>query len=447
MSSGQERRTEACQAEGQFSSPASSAEAAQMHEDRKRLSIVIGCCVAIFWPGAMNFGFPGVMAPLWQEMFHIGRGAAGSILFFMLAAVGIFMFLVGRWQERYGTRAMIAIGVFSCGLNAIIAGYATSIFWIYVWAFFNGASSCFVYIPALTVVQRWYPLKRGLVSGVVSLVFGMSAAVMSPFFGQMQSHMGYLNMTISIAVLSIAAGIVALYILKDPDAVPVAMQSQRSMLSGTEAARADADIAAYLDKFKKSMTVSESLHTRSFWLLWIIWAMQGAAGVAMITLSTSYGLSKGMALESAVLILTAFNTTNGAGRVISGYLSDILGRNVTMSIAFFGAGAAYFLFPHVSSLAACSVLAALVGLSFGTLFSVSAPLVSDCFGLKHFGAIFGLVFTAYGLIAGLLGPSLSGYLLDMTGGNFFLVFLYLGVLCMISGLSIRLVVPPHHPNN
>jgi OFA family oxalate/formate antiporter-like MFS transporter len=90
----------------------------------------------------------------------------------------------------------------------------------------------------------------------------------------------------------------------------------------------------------------------------------------------------------------------------------------------------------------CALLAAVVGFSFGTLFSVSAPLVTDCFGLEHFGAIFGLTFAAYGFVAGPLGPTLSGYLLDVTGDNFFLVFLYLGIFCLLAGLFIRQVVPP-----
>ena len=60
--------------------------------------------------------------------------------------------------------------------------------------------------------------------------------------------------------------------------------------------------------------------------------------------------------------------------------------------------------------------------------------MADCFGLEHFGAIFGLTFAAYGFVAGPLGPTLSGYLLDVTGDNFFLVFLYLGIFCLLAGL-------------
>jgi len=92
-----------------------------------------------------------------------------------------------------------------------------------------------------------------------------------------------------------------------------------------------------------------------------------------------------------------------------------------------------------------TVLAVIIGYAFGTLFAVSAPLAVDCFGIQHFGAIFGLVFTAYGFVAAPLGPSLSGYVLDFTNGDFGLVFGYLGVFCLLSGVAIRLVTPPKLP--
>ncbi len=146
-------------------------------------------------------------------------------------------------------------------------------------------------------------------------------------------------------------------------------------------------------------------------------------------------------MESAVVILTAFNITNGGSRLVMGFLSDIVGRNLAMSLTFLAAGGAYFLLPYVNLLLALAILAAIIGFSFGTLFAVSAPLAVDCFGLKHFGAIFGLVFTAYGFVSGLLGPSLSGYVLDITKGNFTIVFTYLGIFCILSGILIQWVTP------
>ena len=128
---------------------------------------VIGSAGAIFWPGAFWFGYPGVMGPLWQqERYDVGRGEIGNTLFFVLATVGIFMFFVGRWQERWGARKLVTIGALLCGLNTFLIAYADRLWLLYLWAFLIGAASSFIYIPGLTTVQRWFPERRGLVSGL-----------------------------------------------------------------------------------------------------------------------------------------------------------------------------------------------------------------------------------------------------------------------------------------
>lgn len=405
-----------------------------MSKSAKGLLAVFGCSVTIFFPGALTFGFPGVMAPVWQEMFLAGRGAIGNTIFFMLAAVGTFMFLVGRWQERLGTRIMIAIGSVICSISLLLAAYASSIWMVYAWAFLTGIGSSFVYIPALTAVQWWYPGRKGLVTGFVSMIFGLSAAIMSPIFGKMLTTVGYSSMNFSIALLTMAFGFFGAYFARSPEKDEI-----EAVSSPGRGIRGEAKSAA---SPARSLTVGESLHTKSFWFLWITWTFAGAAGVAMTILSTAYGLYRGFGLESSVLILTAFNLTNGTGRLASGILSDLIGRNRVMSLAFFAAAVAYFVLPRSSGLLGCALLASVIGFAFGTLFSVSAPLVADCFGLKHFGAIFGLAFAAYGFVAGPLGPTLSGYLLDVTGDNFSLVFLYLGTFFLISGFCIMRVVHP-----
>ena len=183
----------------------------------KAILAVLGSSVAIFWPGALTFGFPGVMAPVWQEMFHVGRGATGVTIFFMLAAVGVFMFLVGHWQERYGTRKMITLGIILTSFASVVVAYASSIYAVYAWAFLNGLASSFVYIPTLTLVQRWYPGKKGVVSGIVSMVFGLSAALMSPLFGKMLVSLGYVSMNLYIAFLTLIIGLAGAYFARAPD--------------------------------------------------------------------------------------------------------------------------------------------------------------------------------------------------------------------------------------
>jgi MFS transporter, OFA family, oxalate/formate antiporter len=400
-----------------------------MTGNRSGKHAIVACSIAIFWPGAFIFGFPGVMAPFWQQSFGVGRGAIGNILFFVLAAIGIFMFFVGRWQEKFGQRAMISVGAVICGISPLLLVYSGGISTVYLWAFLTGLASCFIYIPTLTTVQQWFPMKRGLVSGLVNFIFGLSAAIMAPIFGYMLERFGYANMNLILAGVSLLIGISAAQFTEGPH------------YSGSTAAKVGG-APKFPSFLEHSLTVKQGLRTRSFRFLWLTWALQGSAGIAMVTLSTTYALSKGLKLESAVLVLAFFNIANGVSRLLTGYLSDRLGRNSTMSAAFFLAGLAYFLLPYTESLSAIAVPAAIIGFAFGTLFAVSAPLAVDCFGIAHFGAIFGLVFTAYGFVAGPLGPSLGGYLLDSTKGNFALVFGYLGVFCLISSVLIRFVRPP-----
>jgi OFA family oxalate/formate antiporter-like MFS transporter len=382
-------------------------------------------CAAIFWPGAFVFGFPGVMAQHWQYAFQVNHAAVGKTLFFMLTAVGIFMFITGRWQERFGPARLTAFSGILCGLSAVMVGWATGIGLVYVWAFLVGVSSTFIYLPALTVVQSWFPQRRGLVSGTVNLVFALSAAVMSPIFGFMLSTLGYRSMTLILGLVALATGLLAAPFMKLPSSRP----SMPDVSSG------DGRIPGI------SLTVSQALRTKNFWFLWLIWALAGAAGIAMVTLSTAFGVSKGMQLEEAILILTAFNLTSGLGRLVSGYISDLFSRNKTIFLAFAVAGSAYLLFNHLQGLTAWATMAALVGFAIGTLFAVSAPLASDCFGMKHFAVIFGLMFTAYGFLAGALGPWLSGYLLDRHHGDFSLVFTYLGMFFFLSAVLILFVRP------
>ncbi len=395
---------------------------------RRGILAVAGSAIAISCPGAMIFSFPGVMGSSWQRMFHVGKGPIGNTLFFVLAAVGTFMFFVGHWQERFGIRRMVTIGAILTGLSGITLAYASNIYLLYGWAFLIGLASCFIYVPALTTVQRWYPGRKGLVSGIVNMTFALSAAIMSPVFAQILASMGYVSMNVIVAVIALIVGVVAAQFTESPEKV------------GSRKPESDAPEQS-IAMPGRSLTVGQSVRTKNFWFLWLTWAFQGAAGIAMVTLSTAFGLSKGLAMESAIVILLGFNVMNGMSRLLMGYLSDIFGRSSTMSVTFFAAGVAYFAMAHVESLVLSALLAATVGLAFGTLFAVSAPLAADCFGLKHFGAIFGLIFTAYGFFSGAIGPSLSGYILDAPGGDFVIVFTYLAAFCVLSGVLIRFVKP------
>ncbi len=401
-----------------------------MDHHRKGILALIGSAASIFFAGAFVFGFPGVMGPYWQELFQAGRGAIGLTLFFVLAAVGSFMFLVGRLQEKFGSRPMITLGTIICGLDILLVAYASKLSTLYLWAFIMGMGTCFIYIPTLTVVQRWFPERRGLVSGLVNFTFGFSAALMSPIFNLMFKSVGYTPMCIILSAAALVVGVISAQFTVLPETASPSESKKSNGAPTTE------------PMTSSSLTVRESLRTRSFRIFWLVWALQGAAGIAMVTLSTQFGLSLGLGLGTAVVILTAFNITSGLSRLLMGLISDMINRNLAMSVTFLAAGLAYFILPHTGGIVGPAALAAVIGVAFGTLFTVSAPLAVDCFGLLHFGSIYGIIFTAYGFVAGPLGPWLSGYVLDATNGNFTAVFSYLGAFCIIAGVLIHFVVPP-----
>ena len=378
--------------------------------------ILIACACAIFWPGSFIFGLPGVLRQHWQHAFDADGGAIGGAVFFILTGATCFMYLCGRLQEKYGPGRLAAFGAVMGGGSSVWLSQAGNMTDVNIWAFTVGASSAFVYLPGLTVVQRWYPEKRGLVAGIFNMAFGLSAAVMSPIFSILLLKWGYEVLTLTAGCAALTIGLAASALIRFPENDP----STTTFVAPS------------------GRTVKEALKSREFWCLWFTWVLAGAAGASMIVLATGFGLEHGLNLAEAVVLLTAFNLTNGCGRLISGYFSDRIGRSRIMAMSFAGAGVAYLIMPHLVGLWLWAVLAAVIGFAFGTLFAVSGPLAGDCFGMAHFGAIFGLVFTAYGFVAGPLGPWLSGHILDVTRGNYTVVFSYLGLMYLgAAGLILR----------
>nr|WP_319491916.1 MFS transporter [uncultured Desulfobacter sp.] len=120
-------------------------------------------------------------------------------------------------------------------------------------------------------------------------------------------------------------------------------------------------------------------------------------------------------------------------------LSDRISKHKILIWVFLMAALAYLLMPFFHNLYVLSLLASVVGLAFGVLFTVSAPLVSECFGLENFGRVFGLVFTAYGFVAGFLGPWMSGVVLNLTHDNFSIVFTGFAFFYMVSAILVNQV--------
>lgn len=390
---------------------------------------VIGCSIAIFWSGALIFGYPGVMSSYWSTTLN---ASPGLVMTFVLIALGIGTFLCGKWHMKVGTRNSYFIGTAVQLVGMMFVTYAKNIYMVWVWAFMTGFASCFIYGPGLTTVQNWFPDRRGLVTGIMNLVFGCSAAVMAPIMNVMLDKLGYVGMNLTLMVLIVVVNVIGALMAEMP---------QRAKLSEGEKAAHEQLLAELAAKNAagaaakgpgRSMKPAEVVKTKSFWMIWLTWAFMGAAGISMVSLSKTYSVYLGI---GGVMALTAFNLTNGLSRIVAGALSDAFGRQKLGMLAFVLGGIGYICLCFTTTVVPFCIFAAFVGFAFGTLFAISGPLATDLFGLEYFGMNFGLIFTAYGFVGGIVGAMLASAVLGWTG-SYTVVFIYLAVFCFLAGAFV-----------
>lgn len=400
---------------------------AMQERDSKGWRAVLGCAIAIFWSGALTFGYPGVLSEYWRQTLH---SDAGMVMTLLLVSAGIGTFLCGKWHMLLGTRKSYLLGTLIQIIGMFLAIYAMDMAMIWIWAFMTGFASCFIYGPSLATVQNWFPHKRGLVTGIINLVFGCSAAVTAPILNSLLNNYGYVTMNWIVTFLILVFNLAGALMAEMPE---------RSKLTAEQSA-AHYDLIISLKSISakqgaglgKEMTPKEAIKTKAFWMMWITWAFMGAAGISMVSLAKSYSVYLGI---GGVMALTAFNLTNGLSRIIAGALSDKIGRRTLGCISFMIGGIGYLGLLCVDTLLPLCIFTAFVGYALGTLFAISGPLVTDLFGLKYFAMIFGLIFTSYGFIGGIVGPLLASVVLNTTH-SFVFVFSYLAVFCLIGAIAI-----------
>jgi len=374
---------------------------------------LLGCGIPTFWAGVISFAYPGVMSLFWQEEFKVGNTETGLVITFMLLALAITMFISGRVHAKIGMPKCILIGTFFYFLAFIFLIFANNIYMVYLWAFTSNLGCSFTFGPGLTTVQCEFPTRKGMVSGILNLSFGIASAIMSPILNALLNGKGYLFVNLFTISMIIICNLFAFLLVK-------------FSLNNKNYKKPNIDSS-------KDMTVSQALKSKEFWLIWFLWIFMGASGISMITLSKSYSIAIG---EQGITILTTFNLANGLIRIFVGWLTDKIGPRITGAIAFLVTTISYFIMPHSSNVLLVSLCAAGVGIGFGTLFTISGPLAADIFGLTNFGTIYGIIFTAYGLISGIVGPAISGMILEKTNNNYFIVFTYLGIMAFFGTILI-----------
>ena len=372
----------------------------------------------IFWCGAIGFGYPGLLSTYWQELYGVTAGQTGLVVTIMLLSVSIFTFFSGKYLNRFGMRRCLLTGMLLMLLAMVVLLAASNIYMVYVWGFIVNLGTSFIYGPGLTTVQKAMPQRKGLASGLLNLAFGLSAVIMTPVWEGILNATGYFALNVSLMLCILITDGIAVILLGKTEPEEEAACGQTPEDAGP------------------ALTAAESVRTRSFWMIWLTWAFVGAAGISMVSLAGSYAGSLAL---SGVAVLMAFNLTNGISRIIAGWLTDAIGGEQTAMIAFLIGAAGYILLPFAGGLPAICILAACVGYGFGTMFAITGPVAAKHFGMKHFGSIFGLIFTAYGCVGGIIGPLLAGVIIGYADSPYRIIFAYLAVF-MILGTCFMVIL-------
>ena len=384
--------------------------------------IVAGCCMPIFWSGAIGFAYPGVMSTYWQELFSVGSSETSLVVTLMLLSISICTFFTGKFLNRFGIRNCILTGTIIELAAMAVLFQSKAMTMVYVWGFAINAGASFIYGPALTTVQQAMPQRKGVASGLLNLTFGLSGAIMTPVWERILNASGYRAVNVSLIICILITNVIAMILVR----TPASPESAAKEAGDRNAASAEAS----------ALTSGQAVRTRSFWMIWLTWAFVGAAGISMVTLSKSYAIWLGL---SGVTVLMAFNLTNGIGRIIAGWLTDAIGGEKTALIAFLIAAAGYVLLPFTGQLVSICILVACIGYGFGTMFAVTGPVAVKHFGMKHFSSIFGLIFTAYGCVGGIIGPYIAGVILERSGNPYRIIFAYLAVFALLGAVFMMIL--------
>jgi OFA family oxalate/formate antiporter-like MFS transporter len=329
-------------------------------------------------------------------------------------ALAIFMFafstmIGGKLQDKYGPRIIAVLGGIIYGAGLMLTSTATTLTELYI--FFGilvGSGVGIVYICNLSTGLKWYPERRGFISGVVLGAFGLGALVFTPlvqyFIGlvEVSSAFFYLGIVYSILII-----IGALFLrVPDQSALPAAAV-------GTVAA--------------KDFTAKEMLKNKTFYKVWIMFFFAATAGHLIIGNATKIGIEVAnlelAVVVAAVAVISLFNT---AGRLVWGTLSDKIGRFKVLTIIFTLTAITMALLGITSlSLITFYVYLSLIAFCFGGFLASFPPITGEFFGFKHYGINYGIMYQAFG-VAGLAGF----FILSITGGleNTFLVIAVLAAL-------------------
>lgn len=318
----------------------------------------------------------------------------------------------GYLVDRIGPRFMLGLGSIFVGLGWVGAGYAETIGHLYFWYGVGGIGAGIVYGGAIGNALKWFPDYRGLCVGLTAGAYGIgTASTISPVADMLQKS-GYQH---TFIVWGIIQGVVvlacALFLAKPPLGwTPPDWQIK------------EAKIRAKINTSAINMTPWQMLRQPSFYLIYVMMTMLAFGGLVVTAqlnpMASSYHVDKVVVvfgMTALVLAITVDRLLNGFTRPFWGWVSDHIGRENSIFIAFvLEALAVYALLQLISRPVWFVALSGLCFFAWGNIFSLFPAITGDLYGNKWATTNYGVVYTAKGVAAAFAGPG-AAWLFAKTG--------------------------------
>lgn len=340
------------------------------------------------------------VAPL-EERFGWKRAETSMVFTIAVIVFALSFVAAGRLQDKRGPLGCSLAGGVLVSLAFYLCSFTTSLTHLYVcFGLIGGLGNGFGYATPIPVMAKWFPDKRGLAIGLAVGGYGAGSAIFGPL-AQLKLIPAYgLEATFQILggiflVMTVAGAL----LLRNPpaDYKPAGWQPAAAQIAATA----------------RQFTPGEMLRTRTFYLMWAGYALGCSAGLMVISQLVPFAKSVGIAaasLSTMTLVVGAFG--NASGRILSGWMSDRLGRiNVLRAMVGLCVVAMPALYAAGGNVALLYAAVFVVYWCYGTQLSVNGAAAADFWGTRNAGINYGILFTAWG-VAGILGPRIGGVLFD-----------------------------------
>jgi oxalate/formate antiporter len=328
--------------------------------------------------------------------------------------------------DRFGPRLLISVGAAMSGGGWILSAYVDNIWALYfTYGVICGFGTGIIYVGIIGLMVRWFPDRRGLATGLAAAGYGFGAFFTSFPIDSMIKSSGYAHTLIVWGIIQGIIGIVAAQWLRIPAEGWVPEGYTPATASTAQSAR--------------SYTPREMLQSPVFWVLFFMMSLMSTSGLMVTSnvgpFAREYKVAEMLVLGMAALplSLTLSRVTNGLTRPFFGWVSDRIGREMTMFVAFsLEALAILVLFAFIDRPALFVVLTGLVFFGWGEIFSLFPSTLTDTFGPKYAATNYGFLYIAQG-VGSILGGPAAAYLKQMTG-SWTSVFIIVAALDIVTAL-------------